>query len=52
MGGQGHFKQARETKGRRLLDEYKKRSLRVMKGKSIFIESIAVCVELRAYKNL
>jgi hypothetical protein len=46
------FKQVKETGGRSLLDEHKKKSLRVMKGKSIFVETITVCVEIRTCRNL
>ncbi len=52
MGGQGHFKHARETGRRMLLDEYKKRSLRAKKGRSVFVETVVVCVEVKACKNL
>jgi hypothetical protein len=37
MGGQGRYKHARETKGRILLDEYKKRSLRAKEDMSVFL---------------
>jgi hypothetical protein len=52
MGGQGRFKHAREMGDRRFLNEYKKRSLRPMKGMFVFVETIAVCVEIRACRNL
>jgi hypothetical protein len=52
MGGQGSFKHAREMRGWMLLNEYKKRSLRAMKGNFVFVETIVVCVEIRACKNL
>ncbi len=35
-----------------MLDEYKKWSLRAKKDRSVFvIETVAICVERRAYKN-
>jgi hypothetical protein len=37
MGGQGQCKHAREMEGRMRLDEYKKRSLRAKKDRSIFL---------------
>jgi hypothetical protein len=46
------FKQVRETRGRRLLEEYKKKNLKAMKSKSIFVETITVCVEIRTCRNL
>jgi hypothetical protein len=52
MGGQRRFKHARETGGRMLLDEYKTRSLRAKKGRSVFVEIVVVCVEVRACRNL
>ncbi len=52
MGGQGRFKHAREMGGRMLLDEYKKRGLRVKKGRSVFVETVAICVEVRACRKL
>jgi hypothetical protein len=52
MGGQGHYKYARETRGKMWLDEYKKTSLRAKKNRSIFVEMVAVCVEVRGCKNL
>jgi hypothetical protein len=52
MGGQRHYKHARETRVRMLWDEYKKRNLRAKKGMSVFVEIVVVCVEVRAYRNL
>ncbi len=52
MGGQGCFKHARETRGRMLLDAYKKKSLRAMKSMFIFVETIVVCVEIRTCRDL
>jgi hypothetical protein len=52
MDGQGHYKHARETGDKMLLDEYKKRSLKAKKGRSILvIEIVAVCVEGGACRN-
>jgi hypothetical protein len=52
MGGQGCFKHARETRGRMRLNEYKKRSLKAMEGKSVFVETVIICVDIRACKNM
>jgi len=46
------FKQVRETRGRKLLEEYKKKNLKAMKSKSIFVETITVCVKIRTCRNL
>ncbi len=52
MNGQGHCKHARETGDKMLLDEYKKRSLRAKKDKSILIiEIVTVCVKGGACRN-
>jgi hypothetical protein len=46
MGGQGRYKHSMETKGRMLLDKYKKGSSRAKKDDSVFVVGIvANCVE-------
>jgi hypothetical protein len=52
MGGQGRSKHAREMGGRMRLDEYKKRNVKARKDNSVFVEIVAVCVEVKACKNL
>ncbi len=52
MGGQRRYKHSMGMGGRMMLDEYKKWSLRAKKDRSVFvIETVAICVERRAYKN-
>jgi hypothetical protein len=52
MDGQGHYKHARETENKMLLDEYNKRSLRAKKDKSVLvIEIVPIYVEGGAYRN-
>jgi hypothetical protein len=46
MGGQGRYKHSMETRGRMLLDKYKKGSSRAKKDGSVFIvETVVDCVE-------
>jgi hypothetical protein len=52
MGGQGCCKHAREIGGRMQLDKYKKRNLKAKKDMSVFVKTVAVCVEVRACKSL
>jgi hypothetical protein len=51
MGGQGRYKHSIETKGRLLLDKYKKGSSRAKKDGFVFVVGIvANCVEGGACK--
>jgi hypothetical protein len=53
MGGQGCYKHVREIGGRMLWDECRKRSLSALRIVLLFfVEIVAVCVEVRACRNL